>query len=200
VQQARSAAAAKLDVTATVCIVLIAIGWFVMNTLVFTVGGLNQPTHFYQLAAIVEQPAMLLTGVGGHEGAIVLFSLLCWLVLVVALLVPRRRSDWAAWLAGLAPLVLMLLALVALYRATGAVPSAPVTHSLRDDLVRFGGDALLTVSGKVAQHIHLGAGGVLALLASVALAYHSVRRYWRRNPSLAPVEPMAEPTGADEGR
>jgi hypothetical protein len=200
VQQLRFAAPMRIDVTAAVCIVLIAIGWFLMNTLVFTVGAMSQPTHFYQLAAIIEQPTMLLMGVGGHDGAIVLFSLLCWLVLVIALLVPQRRSDWAAWLAGLAPLVLMLLALVALYRATGAAPSTPVTHSLRDNLARFGNDALLTVSGKVAQHIHLGAGGVLALLASVVLAYHSVRRYWRSSPSLAPVDRVSEPTGADEPR
>ena len=107
-QPPRFATPMKIDVTTAVCIVLIAIGWFPMSTLVFTVGGLSQPTHFYQLAAIIEQPTMLLTGVGGHEAAIVLFSLLCWLVLVVALLLPQRYRDWTAWLAGLAPLVLML--------------------------------------------------------------------------------------------
>jgi hypothetical protein len=60
---------------------------------------------------------------------------------------------------------------------------------------------MLGVSGKVAQHIHLGAGGVLALLASVVLAYHSVRRYWRNSPLPVPDDRLSQPTGgADEGR
>jgi hypothetical protein len=201
VQPSRGAAPMKIDVTAAVCIVLIACGWFLMSTLVFTIGGLSQPTHFYQLAAIIEQPSMLLMGVDGHEPAIVLFSLLCWSALVVALLVPQRRNDWAAWFAGLAPLVLMLLALLALYRATGAAAPTPPGRGLRADLLRLGNDAMLGVSGKVAQHIHLGAGGVLALLASVVLAYHSVRRYWRNSPLPVPDDRLSQPTGgADEGR
>ena len=39
----------------------------------------------------------------------------------------------------------------------------------------------------------------MALLASVVLAYHSVRRYWRSDPSLAPADRLLEASdGADE--
>jgi hypothetical protein len=175
-------AAKQPDVVAIACIVLIAVGWFLLSTLVFTVGRVAQPTHFYQMLAVLNHPGMLLVGVSSAAGfEVVLFSLLCLGVLVAALMphFSARGAWWSGWL----PLLLMLVCLIALY--SGGTPeraaqAAAGGDSLGGQLMRLAHaamqDAMQSAQLQAANHVRPGAGGVLSILASVALAVRCTSR------------------------
>src|SRR5579863_3696155 len=50
-------ARARFDRVAVICITVIGICWFALDTLVFSVGRVEQPTRFYQLLAVIDHPA-----------------------------------------------------------------------------------------------------------------------------------------------
>ena len=169
------------DMVAVACILLIAAGWFLLNTLVFTVGRVTQATHFYQMLAVLKHPAMLLVGVTSAGFEVAVFSLLCIGVLVAAVIphFSTRGTWWTGWL----PLLLMLVCLIALY--SGGIPeraaqAAAGGDSLGGQLMRLAHaamqDAMQSAQVQVGNHIRPGAGGVLSILASVGLAVRCTSR------------------------
>jgi hypothetical protein len=155
-------------------------GWFLLNTVSMTFGSVRQDFRFYDLAAIIEQPARLLTGIDRAQvHAAIPFGLLC-LVTLAATLAPRFSRRPLARAAGCAPLVLMLACGAILYyetsrdsfaAATGASDVANAFASLANALARRTGAA-------VAKHIDVGAGAGawVAALGALYLAAAAVRK------------------------
>jgi hypothetical protein len=188
--------AKRLDVISLLCLGLVAIGWFGMDTMVVNFGRFAQSTHFYELGVIVLHPAALFVGVGtGHALELTLFTLLALTTLFVVLAAPVLFPQRTAWLAGWAPLGLMILCAALLY-GNGAGEQAPITSnpSLHDDLMRLANRVTQHAQNALVSHISVGAGGIVAALASIALAIRSTRL------SQAPHRAAAVPSSADESR
>lgn len=69
----------RIHAASTVMLVLaIALGWFVMSTIVATFGLTTTRTRFCEMLAAVEHPVLLVTGTyAGHGVATGVFSALC---------------------------------------------------------------------------------------------------------------------------
>src|SRR5580658_3600810 len=131
--------ARRLDVISLLCLGVVAIAWFGMDTLVVNLGRFTQATHFYELGVVVLHPAALFLGVGtGHALELTLFTLLALTTLFVVLAAPVLFPHRTAWLAGWAPLGLMILCAALLY-GNGSQEQTALTPnpSLHDDLMRF---------------------------------------------------------------
>jgi hypothetical protein len=168
------------DWVAVVCVACIALGWFAMDTLQVSLGGMGVGTRFYELLAVQRHPSVLLFGSRDAYGAeIFWFALLCSGVLGAALapqfapaLASRRRGTSA----GILPLALMALMGAALYRGGLRLDAAAPPDSLRADLLRLAQDALQRAQGGLARHVTVGSGAYLSLLASLLLAVRSLAR------------------------
>jgi hypothetical protein len=190
------AARTRVDFIAIGAVLLIAIGWFGLSTVVFTAGRFAQPTRFYELLAIMYHPVLLLTGVGDSHGLeVVLFSLVCWAVLGLAVyagLQASRHLRLAGWL----PLLLMVVCLLALYPAGSSArhqaqlpASMPIGRQLGQHLLQMAEGGLQhmmqTAETRVAGHFSIGAGALLALLGSITLAARATTVWLHDRPSRA---------------
>jgi len=176
---ATSSTARNIDTISVIGILIIAAAWFGMDTLSVSFAGFSQGTRFFQMLAITRHPVLLFTGVGsGHNLEIMAFALLC-IVSLLAVLAPRFYHGRHVWLATLSPLVLMLLCFALLYSGSPGwdVPPSSSEHALRADLMHFANDVMQRAQNQVASHVGLGAGGIMALLASLALAVHGTRKW-----------------------
>src|SRR5579862_5532076 len=70
------------DVPALICLALIAVGWFAMNTLVVSFGPFTHITQFYEMGVVVTHPVALFVGVGESHA----FTLTCFTLLALATL------------------------------------------------------------------------------------------------------------------
>jgi hypothetical protein len=153
----------------------VVIGWFLMNTLVITLGSIQHGVRFFDMGAVIADPMRLFFGVDATFQRI-LFGLLC-LSCVVAVLVTQRLGRHG-WLSHLAPLALMLVTCVLLYsRISGEFYIGPgdvgfagdgVVH-FADDLIRKGHDLM-------SRHISIAAGGYIATIGSTVLAIRALMR------------------------
>jgi hypothetical protein len=176
----------RLDALSLLCLSLVVIGWFGMDTTVVSFGHLVQSTRFYELGVIMLHPAGLFLGVGsGHTLELTLFSLLALLTLFAAVATPVVFAHRWAWLAGWAPLVLMLLSAGLLYSDGSSTPPPSVDPGVRDDLIRLANHLLQHTQDAVVSHISIGAGGVLSALASIALAARSTRKFRVEPPAVS---------------
>jgi hypothetical protein len=188
--------AERLDVISLLCLGVVAIAWFGMDTLVVNFGRFTQSTHFYELGVAVLHPAALFVGIGtGHALELTLFTLLALTTLFIVLAAPVLFSQPAAWLAGWAPLALMILCAALLYGNGSQEPPPVSSHpGLHDDLMRLANHVMQHAQNTLVNHISVGAGGILAALASVALAMRAIAL------SRAQRRPGARLSSGDESR
>jgi hypothetical protein len=170
----------NVDIPAVICLALIAAGWFAMNTLVVTFGPFTHVTPFYEMGVVVTQPAALFVGVGeGHTLALDGFALLALATLCTALTASLTSVRPGAQLLGWLPLALMLLCFAMLYFGgpSPQIDAAAPQSNVHDYLVRMAGHLTQHVQNALVTHIGMGAGGGMALLASLALGIRSTLNY-----------------------
>jgi hypothetical protein len=173
-------AAWMLDAPSKIAIACLIVGWFFISTLVVSFGSLQHGVRFFDMSAVIADPTRLFFGIDSFVQR-VLFGLICIGCLAGPLLpqIVRRRT---AWLGYLAPLVLMVLCGALLFSKTsGEFFSTPSNAgSVTGSFIRFANDLVNRGGGLVSKHISVGAGGYLALIASVFLAVHGFRRFRQR--------------------
>jgi hypothetical protein len=170
-------AAAELDTPSKFALFCIFFGWFLVDTLVVTLGSLQHGVRFFDISALIADPTRLFFGIQGSSQRI-FFGLVCVLCLLAPLL-PHLRRGRANWLGYLAPLLLMLVCGLLLYsRTSGEFFAAPsdAGHAA-GNLIRFANELVHQGSGLVARHVSVAVGGYLALMASVVLALRGARRF-----------------------
>ena len=180
----QAAPQARIDtVTTTVCAVLaVFVGWFLLNTLVVTLGSIQHGVRFFDVSAVIADPTRIFFGLDTPVQR-VFFGLFCAACLMAPLLSVGRRSRAA--LAGyFAPLVLMVLCGALLYwRTSGDFFQATTDPSnLASSVIRLANDLVHRGSGLVARHISAGVGAYLAFAGSLVLAVRGVRRL--RDPTI----------------
>lgn len=151
-----------LEVSSRLAVGGVLIGWFFIDYLVVSLGSLRHGVRFFDMAAMIADPARLFLGVDGSTQRL-LFSLICLACLAAPLAAPQLSRKRVAWLAYLAPLALVVLCAALLYSRTS-------TEFFADDIARHGG-------GLAAQRISPGAGAYLALIGSLFLGIRGVRRF-----------------------
>jgi hypothetical protein len=169
----------RIDLIALSLLVLIALSWLTMSTLTVSFGRYTQHTAFYQMGVILFHPADLFVGVGSsHPLEQTLFALLA-LATLGTVLAPIFSSQRHAWLTGWLPLALMVGCFAQLYGAgtNAQLDTLTSSGSLHDDVLRLADHLLQRAQNTLAMHISVGAGGVLSLLASLALGVRSTANY-----------------------
>jgi hypothetical protein len=156
---------------------LVFVGWFLMDTLSTSIGALGLDFHFFDMAAIIAQPARLFTGTGSAGFLTIGFGVLS-LAVLASTLTPYVSGSRLARLARLAPLLLMLLCGGILYHETSqdtfvaALNASDVTNAL----VNLANVMARHSLGYAARHIGIGAGAWVAAVGALYLAYTGVRR------------------------
>jgi hypothetical protein len=170
-------AASQIEPASKVAIVCVFFGWFLVDTLVVSLSSLQHGVRFYDMSAVIADPSRMFFGLQGslHRTLFIPLCILC----IFAPLLPHLRLLRVLWLSYVVPLALMVICAVLLYwRTSGEFIAAPGNagrvggHLIQfaNDLVHHGGDL-------VAQHVSIGVGGYLALVASIVLALRGVRRF-----------------------
>ncbi len=155
----------------------ILVGWFALNTLTTRIGAMKMGFHFYEVAALVQDPTRLLTGLNTESTLLtVAFSLVCLLTLAVA--APNFRGGRIFRYGPCAPLVLMLVCATILNHKTNensvAVQNASeFTHTL----INIANLTVRKSSQIMARYISIGAGAWLSGIAASYLAYTALRRH-----------------------
>jgi hypothetical protein len=172
-----SRAASEVDTVSKFALLCILFGWFLLNTLVVTLGSLQHGVRFFDISSVISDPSRLFFGVQGFTRR-VLFAAMCLLCLLAPLL-PHLRRGRANWLGYLAPLTLMILCGVFLYwRTSGDLFATPGDAGRAgSNLIRFANGLLHQGSELVARHVSVGIGGYVALMASIVLALRGIRRF-----------------------
>jgi hypothetical protein len=172
-----AAAAARLEAPGKIAIACIFLCWFLLDTLVVTLGSLQHGVRFYDMSAVIADPSRMFFGFHGwtHRAA---FGVLC-LVCLAAPVLPHFRQTRMLWLMYLAPLALMgICAALLLWRTSGQFIAAPSdAGGIGGNLVQFANGLVHHGSALVSRHISIGVGGYLAFVASLVLALRGIRRY-----------------------
>lgn len=155
-------------------------GWFFLSTVSIQVSpqyilGLS----FWKLLGALNSPAGLMSGLGGASGGSGLYGFLC-VVALVAPLAPQVWKDRRAHLGGMLPLAFMLLVALMIY--SGVSDGLKQAQGMAGFL---GGDQASRVTESVTsmmlreamRAISIGAGGYLALLASLYLAGRGAMKF-----------------------
>jgi hypothetical protein len=156
---------------------LVFIGWFLLDTLTTSIGSLGLEFHFFDMAAIIDQPARLFTGTGSAGFLTIGFGVLS-LAVLASTLAPYASGGRLARLARLAPLLLMLLVGGILYHETSqdtfkaALNASDVTNAL----VNLANVMARHSVGYATRHIGIGAGAWVASVGALFLAYTGLRR------------------------
>jgi hypothetical protein len=166
----------EIEPASKIALACIFFGWFLLDSLVVTLGSLQHGVRFFDLSAVIADPARMFFGVQGSLHR-VFFIPVC-LVCVAAPLAPHYRRVRALWLSYSAPLALMVVCGILLFSRTSgefiAVPSN--AHRIGGNLIQFANDLVHHGSDLVARHVSIGIGAYLALAASLVLAWQGVRR------------------------
>jgi hypothetical protein len=174
-------AAGQIDLASKLAMVCVFFGWFLVDTLVVTLGSLQHGVRFFDMSAVIADPSRIFFGLHGSVHRM-FFIPLC-VVCIFAPLLPHFRRMRVLRLCYVAPLALMVICGVLLFwRTSGEFIVAPSSAGrvggnliqLANDLVHHGGDL-------VARHVAIGVGGYLALAASLVLALQGVRSF-RKSP------------------
>jgi hypothetical protein len=177
-----SRAATELDTVSKFALLCILVGWFLLDTLVVSLGSLQHGVRFFDISSVIADPTRLFFGVQGAARK-VLFALVCLLCLLAPLL-PHLRRERANWLGYLAPLVLMLICGVVLYSRTSSELFVAPSHAgpIGSNLIRFANGLLHQGTGLVAKHVSVGVGAYVALIAATVLALRGIRRFQAASP------------------
>lgn len=175
-------AAAQLETASKFALLCIFFGWFLLDTLIVTIGSLQHGVRFVDMSAVIADPTRLFFGIQGSLHRIY-FSVICILCLLAPVL-PHLRRKRANWLAYCAPLALIVICGALLYSRTSselfAAPSGAGTAG--GSLIRFANDLVRQGTGLVARHVSVGVGGYLALVGSLVLALRGARHFHNSPP------------------
>jgi hypothetical protein len=171
-------AAAQIELASKIAIVCVFFGWFLVDTLVVTLGSLQHGVRFFDISAVIADPSRMFFGLQGSAHR-VFFIPLCLVCITAPLLPHFSRNSRVLWLTYIAPLTLMLICGALLFvRTSGEFIAAPSNAGrVAGNLVQFANDLVHHGSDLVARHVSIGIGGYLALAASIVLALRGVRRF-----------------------
>jgi hypothetical protein len=183
-----SRAAARIDGLSLLALLALFIGWFLMDTLVASLGSLRHGLHFFDISAAIADPTRIFFGVEASFRRI-FFGGLC-LACLLAPLVPHWRSHRLAWAAYLAPLALMIFCGALLYAKSSGdfFPAPSDAGSLGTSVMRFANDMVNRGSGLVSKHISVGVGGYLAFAGALVLAIQGTRHFRSHDGSRHDIE------------
>jgi hypothetical protein len=169
-------AASHIDLTSKVAIACVFFGWFLLNTLVVTLGSLQHGVRFFDLSAVIADPSRMFFGspVPLHR----LFFIPLCLICLCAPLLPHVRRRRLSWLSYAAPLALMAACGIMLFsRTSGEFIAAPSNAGhIAANLIQFANDLAHRGGDLVARHVSIGIGGYVALAASMVLTLQGIRR------------------------
>jgi hypothetical protein len=172
-----AAAAAQIEAPGKIAIAAIFLCWFLLDTLVVTLGSLQHGVRFYDMSALIADPSRMFFGFQGwaHRAA---FGLLC-IVCLAAPILPHFRQGRMLWLVYLAPLALMgVCGALLVWRTSGQFIAAPSDASgIGGNLVQFANGLVHHGSTLISRHISIGVAGYLAFVASLVLALRGIRQY-----------------------
>jgi hypothetical protein len=171
------AAGRAIDSRLLIAAAAIFIGWFLLDTVSMSYGALRLDFRFYHLAAIIERPTRLLTGIdGAGEVWTMLFSLVC-LASLAAALVPGWLRLPGGRLGCLAPLLLMLVCGVTLYYETSRDTFTVATsNNLTNALTSFANLMVRRAGAVVARQVRVDAGAWVSAAGALYLAWLGWRR------------------------
>jgi len=176
-------AAAQLETPSKFALLCIFFGWFLIDTLVVTIGSLQHGVRFFDMSAVIADPTRLFFGIQGSSRRI-FFGLICILCLLAPVLPHLRRGrdlpgGRANWLAYCAPLALMVICGALLYSRTSSelFAASQGVGSAGNSLIRFANDWVRHGTGLVTRHVSVGIGGYLALVAGLVLALRGARHF-----------------------
>jgi hypothetical protein len=171
------AAGRAIDSRLLIAAAAIFIGWFLLDTVSMSYGALRLDFRFYHLAAIIERPTRLLTGIdGAGEVWTLLFSLVC-LASLAAALVPGWLRLPRGWLGCLAPLLLMLVCGVTLYYETSRDTFTVATsNNVTNALTSFANLMVRRAGAVVARQVRVDAGAWVSAAGAIYLAWAGWRR------------------------
>lgn len=157
---------------------LVFVGWFLLDTLSTTIGVIGLDFHFFDMAAIIDQPARLFTGVGGSGGWLTIIFGVLSLGVLAATLMPYVSGSRLARLARIAPLLLMLVCGGILYHETSqdTFTAAQNSGDVTAALVNLANVMARHSVGVAARHIGVGAGAWVAAVGALYLTYTGLRR------------------------
>jgi hypothetical protein len=170
--------AAKLDHAALIALGTVAFGWFLMSTLVVDFGLWQKSVRFYQVWAVIQDPAGALSGVNGTRPLTTLvFGVLCAAALLAPLVGMLYRHP-AASLTYLIPFVVMAVSGAVLYSqgSMNAVVADSGSHLASAYVARIAQAAIGRASAVVATRVSVGAGAYLALLGSCFLVLRGLSK------------------------
>jgi hypothetical protein len=169
-------AAGEIELSSKIAIVCVFFGWFLVDTLVVTLGSLQHGVRFFDMSAVIADPSRMFFGLQGSVHR-VLFVPLC-IICLIAPLLPHFRRIKILWLSYAAPLALMMVCGVLLFaRTSGEFIAAPSNAGrVGGNLVQFANDLVHHGGDLVARHVSIGVGGYLALAAALVLALHGARQ------------------------
>ena len=167
------------DRAALIALAAIALGWFFMPALVVNFGLWQNGIRFYQLWAVIADPAHELSGVNRtHALMSLLFAVICLASLLAPLAHAGYRRPALRW-SYLLPFIVMAVTGAVLY-AQGSMRGDVGEASRRSPSAFVAHIAQLAVgkaSDAVATRISAGAGAYLALLGSCFLLLRGLMQY-----------------------
>lgn len=167
-----------IDAVTVIALACIAASWFWLTALVTDLGRVELRFHFYDLWTLIDEPGLLLTGIGkGHSVAGFAFGALC-IAAVLSPLAVMRRDTTITRLAGTIPLLFMLVFGGWLHMKTSGdyFSTRADADSLGGQLVQLANSVAHDLVDRVAERVRFGAGAWLGLVASGVLAAWSARR------------------------
>jgi hypothetical protein len=174
-------AASQIELASKIAMVCVFFGWFLVDTLVVTLGTLQHGVRFFDMSAVIADPSRMFFGLQGSVHRI-FFVPLC-IICIFGPLLPHFRRSRVLWLGYIVPLALMLICGAVLFLRTSgefiAVPSN--AGRIGGNLIQFANDLVHHGGDLVARHVAIGVGGYLALAASIVLGLQGVRGL-RRTP------------------
>ena len=174
-------AAGQIELTSKIAMVCVFFGWFLVDTLVVTLGSLQHGVRFFDMSAVIADPSRMIFGLHGslHRAFFIPLCIVC----IFAPLLPHFRRMRMLWLSYIAPLALMLICGTLLFSRTSGEFIAAPSHAGRvgGNLIQFANDLVHHGGDLVARHVAIGVGGYLALAASLVLALQGIRGL-RRTP------------------
>jgi hypothetical protein len=172
----------NIDHAALAALGAIAVGWFLMTTLVVNFGLWQESVRFYDVWAVIQDPGGRLSGINrSHPLTTLGFGLVCAAaILMPAISVLHKRND--AWLTYFLPFVVMTITCAVLYAksSTTYFPADSDQHSLSAFVARIAQSAVTRAGDTVASRISIGAGAYVAALCSCFLAVRGLRKLAKR--------------------
>lgn len=169
-------AAAQIDLWSKIAIACVFFGWFLLDTLVVTLGPVQHGVRFFDISAVIADPSRMFFGLQGSLHR-VFFIPLC-LICLCAPLLPHVRRMRVLWLSYAAPLALLVICGAVLFsRTSGEFIAAPSNAGrVGGNLIQFANDLVHRGGDLVARHVSIGVGGYLALAAGIVLALQGFRQ------------------------